>query len=192
MSQVDSSELSYVPVPGKQLIVKKGDITQEQTEAIVNPANSTLIHGGGAAKAIAVKGGAEIVRQSNDIIRRRGRLSVSEAVITGAGNLPSRYVIHVVGPQMGEGNEVEKLREAIWNVLALAESEHLVSLSMPAVSSGIFGFPKPECAKILIETALQYLTQSQGSLQRVVMCNHDQETYHLFSETLQKGRRQPR
>ena len=71
MSQVDNSELCYVPVPGKQLIVKKGDITQEQTEAIVNPANSTLIHGGGAAKAIAVKGGEEIVRQSNDIIRRR-------------------------------------------------------------------------------------------------------------------------
>lgn len=185
MSKVDSSELSYIPVPGKQLTVKKGDITEEQTEAIVNPANSTLIHGGGAAKAIAVKGGEEIVRQSRELIRRRGRLSVSEAVITGAGNLSSRYVIHVVGPQMGEGNEAEKLCEAVRNVFALAESKYLRSLSMPAISSGIFGFPKPECAKILIETAIQYLTQSQGSLQRVVMCNHDQETYHLFFEALQ-------
>lgn len=172
----------------KQIVVRIGDITDQQTDAIVNPANSRLIHGGGAARSIALKGGKEITNQSNSIIRRVGQLSVGKAVITDAGNLPCKFVIHVVGPQMGEGDEDVKLEKAVWNVLNLAESYNLRSLSMPAISSGIFGFPKDLCAAILVKTTFQFLNQPGIDLQTVVMCNHDDETANIFSRFLENKR----
>ncbi|MEN6413801.1 MAG: macro domain-containing protein [Veillonellales bacterium] len=169
-----------IQVGNKTLIVKQGDITAETSDAIVNPANSTLIHGGGAARAIAIKGGAVIQRQSNEIIRKIGCLPVGKAVITDAGLLPSKFVIHTVGPQWGEGGEPEKLKKAIFSSLQLAELYNLRSLSLPAVSSGVFGFPKQECAKILMETAFEFLQQPDIGLEQIVMCNFDDETYQIF------------
>ena len=169
---------------GKELIVKKGDITAETTDAIVNPANSQLVHGGGAARAIAVRGGAAIVAQSDAIIRKIGQLPVSKAVITEGGDLPAKFVIHVVGPQMGEGDEDGKLAKAVWNALSLAELYNLRSISMPAVSSGVFGFPKERCAVILLRTARRFLSQPGVALHTVVMCNHDGATYEIFRRHL--------
>lgn len=169
-----------ISVGKKAIGIKQGDITAENTDAIVNPANSRLQHGGGAARAIAVKGGPEIQKQSNDIIKRIGFVPVGKAVLTDAGNLPCKFVIHTVGPQWGEGNEHEKLRKAIISVLTLAELYNLKSVSMPAISSGIFGFPKTDCAKILIETAYQFLQQDGVGLEHIVMCNFDEETYQIF------------
>lgn len=166
----------------KLIIVKQGDITAESTDAIVNPANSKLQHGGGAARAISVRGGAEIQKQSNDIIRKIGSVPVGKAVITDAGNLPCKFVIHTVGPQWGEGNEHKKLRKAITSVLTLAEIYNLKSVSIPAVSSGIFGFPKKDCAEILIEAAFSFLQQKEVGLENIVMCNFDNETYQIFSQ----------
>ncbi|SDF27881.1 macro domain-containing protein [Sporolituus thermophilus] len=167
----------------RRIIIKQGDITEETTDAIVNPANSRLVHGGGAARAIAMKGGEEIVRQSNEIIRKIGHLPTTKAVITGAGNLPCKFVIHVVGPQMGEGDEDSKLKRAVWNVLTLAENYNLRTIAMPAISSGIFGFPKPRCAEVLLSTAARFLDGCAVSLQQIVMCNHDEETYRIFLHT---------
>ncbi|SHI77665.1 macro domain-containing protein [Propionispora hippei] len=169
-----------ISVGKKSVSIKQGNITAESTDAIVNPANSKLQHGGGAARAIAVKGGPEIQKQSNDIIKRIGSVPVGKAVITDAGNLLCKFVIHTVGPQWGEGNEQEKLRKAMISVLTLAELYNLKSVSIPAISSGIFGFPKTDCAKILLETAYWFLQQDGVGLEHIVMCNFDDETYQIF------------
>lgn len=169
-----------INIDGKQIIIKRGDITAEETDAIVNPANSLLRHGGGAAKSIAVKGGPTIQSQSNEIIRKIGMVSVGRAVITDAGNLLCKFVIHCVGPQWGEGNEAAKLKQAVVSSLTLAELYNLKSISMPAISSGVFGFPKLECAKILLETASEFLKRDDTNLEQIVMCNYDDETYQIF------------
>ena len=169
-----------IRIDGKRILIKQGDITAETTDAIVNPANSQLLHGGGAARAIAVKGGPAIEEQSRRLIDRIGEVPTGKAVMTDAGRLPCKFVIHTVGPVWGEGGEPEKLRRAVWNVLTLAELYNLRSVSMPAISSGVFGFPKPLCAEILLATATEFLKQPAVSLNEVVMCNHDRQTTEIF------------
>lgn len=169
-----------ITIGKRQILIKHGDITAETTDAIVNPANSCLQHGGGAAAAIVRAGGAIIQEQSNALIRKIGSVPVGKAVITDAGSLPCKFVIHTVGPRWGEGDEAAKLRKAVWNSLTLADLYNLQSISLPAISSGIFGFPKPECAKIIIQTCTEFLHQPEISLQQVVLCNHDEETYRIF------------
>ena len=169
-----------IRIDGKRILIKQGDITAETTDAIVNPANSQLLHGGGAARAIAVQGGPVIEEQSRRLIDRIGEVPTGKAVMTDAGRLPCKFVIHTVGPVWGEGDEPEKLRRAVWNVLTLAELYNLRSVSMPAISSGVFGFPKPLCAEILLATAAEFLKQPAVSLNEVVMCNHDRQTTEIF------------
>lgn len=166
----------------KVIRIKQGDITAETSDAIVNPANSALLHGGGAALAIARAGGPVINEQSQSLIRRIGEVPVSKAVMTDAGRLPCKFVIHTVGPIWGEGDEPAKLRRAIWNVLTLAELYNLRSISIPAVSSGIYGFPKPLCAEILLDTARTFLLQPGIALTEVVMCNFDAATVKIFEQ----------
>lgn len=168
---------------GKQIVVKQGDITEELADAIVNPANSRLIHGGGAAKAIALRGGEQVRLESQAIIRQCGFIPVGQAVITGAGQLPCRFVIHVVGPRAGAG-AAALLEQGVHKALSLAEEHGLKSIAMPAISSGIFGFPKPECAQILLKAAHHFLSQPPVRLQTVIMCNHDAETVQIFGQYL--------
>lgn len=166
-------------IGNKRIEIKKGNITAETSDVIVNPANSELLHGGGAARDIALKGGPVIDRQSRELIRRIGFLPVGKAVMTDAGQLPAKFVIHTVGPQWGEGNEHAKLKQTVRSCLILAELYNLKTISMPAISSGVFGFPKPECARILLTTCREFL-QGQVDLEKVVMCNFDEETYQIF------------
>jgi len=154
-----------IQINNRKIIIKQGDITEETSDAIVNAANQQLFHGGGVAAAIVRKGGAVIQQQSREIIKKIGFVPTGKAVITDSGKLPCKFVIHTVGPRMGEGNEDAKLRSAIWNALTLADLYNLKSISMPAVSSGIFGFPKDRCAKILIQTAVDFFEQ-RGYLTR--------------------------
>ena len=169
-----------ISVGNKKIHIKQGDITDETTDAIVNPANSQLMHGGGAARMIAMKGGPVINEQSRRLIERIGQVPVGKAVMTDAGNLPCKFVIHTVGPVWGEGDEPEKLRRAVWNMLTLAELYNLRSVSMPAISSGVFGFPQPLCAEILLATTAEFLKQPAVRLDEVVMCNHDRQTTEIF------------
>jgi O-acetyl-ADP-ribose deacetylase (regulator of RNase III) len=122
------------------------DLTECDVDAIVNAANSRLQHGGGVAGAIVRKGGRSIQDESDKI----GFVPVGNAAITTAGTLKARSVIHAVGPRMGEGDEDNKLMRAINSVLALALEKRLRSIAVPAISAGIFGFPKDRCAKILV------------------------------------------
>jgi O-acetyl-ADP-ribose deacetylase (regulator of RNase III) len=141
----------------KILRLVKGDITERNVDAIVNAANSYLKHGGGVATAIVRKGGRIIQEESDKIITSRGLVPVGSAVITTAGNLPCKAVIHAVGPRLGEGDEDYKLRKAVRSSLLLASEKGFKSISMPAISSGIFGFPKDRCAKILVEESKTFL-----------------------------------
>jgi len=154
----------------------RGDITERNTDAIVNAANSYLNHGGGVAAAIVRKGGSTIQDESDKI----GFVPVGSAVITTAGKLSSKAVIHVVGPRTGEGNEDEKLTNAVKNALLLASKQNFSSISMPAISSGIFGFPKDKCAKILVEESKRFLENETTSIEVIEFCIIDDETTEYF------------
>ncbi len=171
----------------------QGDITGMDTEAVVNAANAQLKLGGGVAGAIRRKGGPSIQAECNEI----GGTFVGGAVITGGGNLKARYVIHAVGPMMGEGGqktpskeEDRKLREATLNSLKLADENKLKSISFPAISTGIFGFPIGRCASIMLGTTIDYLRGEYGgsptTLERVVFCLYTPSDYSIFEETLKR------
>jgi len=161
----------------KILRLVKGDITERQVDAIVNAANSYLKHGGGVAGAIVRKGG-QIIQEESDKI---GYVPVGSAAITTAGALPAKAVIHAVGPRMGEGDEDNKLKNAVRSVLKLATEKGFKSISMPAISSGIFGFPKDRCAEILVGESERFLEEHpESSLEIVEFCIFDDETLEHF------------
>jgi O-acetyl-ADP-ribose deacetylase (regulator of RNase III) len=170
-------------IEGKILRLVQGDITERNIDAIVNAANSRLQHGGGVAGAIVKKGGQIIQEESNKI----GYAPVGTAVITGAGKLPARFIIHAVGPRMGEGDEDSKLKSAVLNCLMLASEKGLKGISIPAISSGIFGFPKDRCAEILVKEALLYIKEHpKSSLQLIEFCVYDDLTTGYFQKEFDK------
>ncbi|MBF0558354.1 MAG: macro domain-containing protein [Nitrospirae bacterium] len=170
-------------IDGKILRLVMGDITERDVDAIVNAANSSLAHGGGVAWAIVRKGGQVIQDESNAI----GYVPVGSAAITTAGKLPSQFVIHAVGPRMGEGDEDNKLKNAVSSSLELASSKGLESVSMPAISSGIFGFPKDRCARILVGTARDFLLKNSNSPVKIVeFCIFDELTLGFFKQEFDK------
>lgn len=159
------------------------DLTEREVDAIVNAANIHLRHSGGVAGAIVRKGGRVIQEESDKI----GYVPVGGAAITTGGQLKARYVIHAVGPRMGEGDEDNKLKSAINSVLNLSTEEKLRSISVPAISAGIFGFPKDRCAKILVgETAAFLKNNPAASLELVEFCIFDQEAFDYFKGEFEK------
>ncbi len=163
----------------KILRLVNGDITERNVDVIVNAANSYLKHGGGVAAAIVRKGGAIIQEESDRI--GGGFVPVGSAVITSAGKLPCMAVIHTVGPRMGEGDEDNKLLKSVQSTLALAAEKEFKSISIPAISSGIFGFPKDKCAKILVEESERFLEQNNTcSIDIIEFCIFDNETLDCF------------
>jgi putative ATPase len=172
---------------GSVVRVVQGDITTEKTEAIVNAANERLMHGGGVAGAISRKGGRTIQQESDAWVRQHGPVVTGSAAITSGGKLPAKFVIHAVGPVWGSGNEEEKLGNAVRSALSLADSHDLKSISIPGISSGIFGGPKDVCAKVITQAALEYLEQNPAtSLREVRFCNIDEATASAFVEAAQK------
>jgi O-acetyl-ADP-ribose deacetylase len=160
----------------------KGDITEQNVDVVVNPANSYLKHGGGVAGAIVRKGGKIIQTESDKI----GFVPVGSSVITTSGELPCEVIIHTVGPKMGEGNEDFKLSKAIHSCLLLASDNSYKSISIPAISSGIFGFPKDRCANILLDESIKFLQNNNTSLQMIEFCIIDDETLFHFKMKFKK------
>ncbi|MBN2180724.1 MAG: macro domain-containing protein [Sedimentisphaerales bacterium] len=163
------------------LEIIESDITEMETDAIVNAANAQLILGGGVAGAISRKGGLQIQKQCNKI----GGTYVGGAVITDAGNLKAKYVIHAVGPRMGEGDEDQKLKNATLNSLKIADENHIKSISFPAISTGIFGYPIGKCAEIMLKTTIEYIKSPTG-LERIVFCLFGRNNLTFFEERLKK------
>lgn len=153
----------------------KADITTLAVDAIVNAANSHLAHGGGVAGAIVRRGGQVIQNESDRI----GYVPVGNAAVTGAGALPSRYVIHAVGPVNGEGDEDRKLRDATVASLERAEELKIGSIAFPAISTGIFGYPLPRCARIMTNAVREFAGRAK-SLERVVFCLFDDAALREF------------
>jgi len=163
-------------INGKQLVLVQGDITEMDTDAIVNAANKDLILGAGVAGAIRTKGGPTIQEECNRI----GGAPVGGAAITTGGDLKASYVIHAVGPRMGEGDEDRKLADATRNSLKLTNEKGLASITFPAISTGIFGFPKDRCARIMLTTVAETLKKEDTSLEEVAFCLWGEETLQVF------------
>lgn len=159
------------------VVLKRADITEEDTQAIVNAANSALQHGGGVAGAIARKGGRIIQEESDNI----GYLPVGSAAITTAGNLKANYVIHAVGPRLGEGDEDEKLRNATLNSLRLANDEGITSISFPAISTGIFGYPIERCSRVML-SALHQFCAGETAIREIRFCLYDDAALAIFTQ----------
>jgi O-acetyl-ADP-ribose deacetylase (regulator of RNase III) len=148
---------------GQKLQLAQGDITEQSVDAIVNAANAHLAHGAGVAGAIVRKGGPAIQAESDQWVRAHGLVSHSKPAYTHGGELPCRYVIHAVGPRWGEGEEQLKLRQAIDGSLSLACELGLASVALPAISTGIFGFPKELAALVMLAAIKQYISQNPDS-----------------------------
>lgn len=175
--------VSTKKINNKTLRLFFGDITEREVDAIVNPANSELQHGGGVAGIIVSKGGQIIQEESNKI----GYVPVGEAVITSAGSLKAKFVIHTVGPIYGEGDEDNKLKRAIINTLNLATQKSLKSISIPAISAGIFGFPKDRCAEILVSEAIKFIKDNPYiSLEIIEFCIYNQDVLDFFKKEFEK------
>ena len=159
----------------------QGDLTAETVDAIVNAANSHLQHGGGVAGIIVRRGGYEIQAESDAWVREHGPVTHAEPAYTGAGRLQSRYVIHAVGPVWGEGDEDTKLVAAVTGSLALANRLGLSSIAFPAISTGIFGFPKERAANVIYTAIASYFKQFPSSaLLLVRLTLFDQPTVDAF------------
>jgi len=165
-----------VKVGDKKVIIKQADITEEQVDAVVNAANPYLKHGGGVAGAIVRKGGKIIQEESNKI----GYVPVGEVAVTTAGKLKAKYVIHAVGPRWGEGDEEAKLRRAVRNALSKATELKLKSIAMPAISTGIFGYPKEEGTRVILDEVVNFLKQETTTVDEVRLVSIDKATYEMF------------
>ncbi|MCJ8210075.1 O-acetyl-ADP-ribose deacetylase [Mucilaginibacter sp. RS28] len=163
----------------------KGDITKLEVDAIVNAANSSLMGGGGVDGAIHRAGGPQILEECRAIVARQGGCKTGEAVITSGGRLPAKNVIHTVGPVWNGGNrnEPELLASCYLNSVQLAFRNRISTIAFPNISTGIYGFPKPEAAEIAVTTVKNYLEQQQ-LLQQVIFICYDDENFSIYEKLL--------
>lgn len=170
-----------------RIVIEKGDITKVQADAIVNAANTSLMGGGGVDGAIHRAGGSEILDDCRKIVARQGGCKVGEAVITTAGKLPAKFVIHTVGPVWNGGTkkENEKLESCYQNALQLASDNHCKTIAFPGISTGIYKFPKENAAKIAIQTIDNFL-QNDKSVEKVILVSFDDEHFEILKNELDK------
>lgn len=164
--------------------VLKGDITKVSTDAIVNAANSSLMGGGGVDGAIHRAGGPEILKACMAIRNRQGTCKTGEAVITTAGNLPAKFVIHTVGPvwQSGNHQEDKKLDNCYTNSLNLAVDNKLTSIAFPNISTGIYKYPKEKAADVAIQAVLTFRAQRPNTINKVIFVCFDEKNFQLYQE----------
>jgi len=176
-----------MPARNKIQIIK-GDITKVIADAIVNAANSSLLGGGGVDGAIHRVGGKAILDECKKIIARQGGCKTGEAVITAAGNLPAKFVIHTVGPVWngGQNNEAQKLADCYRNSLQLAADSNCRSIAFPGISTGIYRFPKNEAAKIAITTVRQFIF-TNDKIEKVIFVCFDDEYFDLINQNVSNG-----
>jgi O-acetyl-ADP-ribose deacetylase len=172
-----------------QLQLLKGDITNIAVDAIVNAANSQLAGGGGVDGAIHRAGGPAIMRELDEIRAGIGRCDAGNAVVTGAGRLPAKYVFHAVGPVYRDGkhSEPELLESCYFNCLKLAAERDVKSISFPSISTGVYGYPIEEAAEIAVRTVATWLHDHTGPVRvakLVQFSERDHEVYRKHAEKL--------
>jgi O-acetyl-ADP-ribose deacetylase (regulator of RNase III) len=171
---------------GKTLRLVVGDITKVLVDAIVNAANSALMGGGGVDGAIHRAGGPSIMRELDVIREASGHCPTGSAVVTSAGALPAKYVFHAVGPIYRDGahGEPEQLESCYRKCLALAEERGLGSISFPAISTGIYGYPLAEAAAIAVRTVSEHLRNPGYRINEVVFVLFNQGAYDVYARLL--------
>src|SRR4030095_15254755 len=180
--------MSY-KIENTEIEVIKGDITMLDVEAIVNPANSGLVHAGGLALSIAKRGGQIINQESKKI----GNVPTGSAVITSGGSLKAKHVIHAVGPRYKDGKqgEAEKLASADRSSLEIANKKKLKSIAIPAISTGIFGYPIADASKVIVDTVVDFFNskkkeKQETTLEKVVLCLFDDDAFNNFVKETDK------
>jgi len=163
----------------------KGDITKIQVDAIVNAANTSLLGGGGVDGAIHRAGGEAILEDCKKIRSKQGGCKVGEAVITTAGKLPAKFVIHTVGPVWngGKNKEEQLLANAYTNSLTLAIENHVNTIAFPNISTGIYHFPKQKAAEIAIQSVQVFLGQNTV-IEKVIFVCFDDENFAIYQKLL--------
>lgn len=174
-------KIKLTPMP--MLMPVQGDITTIPVDAIVNAANATLLGGGGVDGAIHRAGGPQILEECQLIRAKQGGCKTGEAVITTAGKLPAKYVIHTVGPIWGDGNEEAMLTKAYWSSLQLAAQHQVQSISFPNISTGAYGFPKDRAAEIAVGTVNTFL-KDHPMIKKVLFVCYDAENLKLYQGLL--------
>ena len=171
-----------------KLVLQEGDITRIPVDAIVNAANSALAGGGGVDGAIHRAGGPGIMRELDEIRRQTGRCPTGSAVVTGAGNLPARYVFHAVGPVYRDGRhgEPELLASCYRKCLELAEEREVRTISFPAISTGVYGYPMEQAARIAIGEVQTHFAKPETGIERVIFVVYGQAAYQTFRMELDR------
>jgi O-acetyl-ADP-ribose deacetylase (regulator of RNase III) len=185
MLWIISLHMQWANAQGRSIRLVEGDITRVPVDAIANAANASLAGGGGVDGAIHRAGGPSIMRELDTIRAKSGGCPTGSAVATSAGNLPARWVLHAVGPVYRDGTrgEAELLASAYRTCLELASERGARSISFPAISTGIYGYPIEEAARIAIDTACAYL-DGPGSVEEVVFVLFGKSAYDVFSRVL--------
>jgi len=165
-----------------KIIVTQGDITDMEVDAIVNAANTRLLLGSGVAGAIRRKGGDSIQKECDKI----GSIPLGEAVVTGAGKLKAKFVIHAAGMHLGRSVCEESLREATKNSLLRADEKGVKTVALPAIGTGVGGFPLNRCAQVMIDIVVEYLKNEKTGIEKVYFVLFDMETYKVFNDYLRK------
>ena len=172
---------------GKLFTLIVGDITRVPADAIVNAANSALAGGGGVDGAIHRAGGPTLTQQLDGIRAKIGHCPTGGAVVTSAGHLPGKYVIHAVGPRYRDGKhgEPEQLASCYRTAFSLGAERQVRSISFPAISTGIYGYPLEEAAEIAVKTILEQL-KSSGIVEEAILVVYDQHAYKAHAAVLRK------
>ena len=165
-----------------KILLHQGDITKLNVDAIVNAANSTLLGGGGVDGAIHRAAGKQLLEEC----RTLNGCPTGDAKITGAYQLPANYVIHTVGPvyRGGQHHEAEQLASCYQRSLQLAVEHQITSIAFPNISTGVYGYPKPEAAKIALQAIKAFLEKNK-TLQKVIFCVFDDENYRIYNRLLE-------
>ncbi len=173
-----------------KVIIVRGDITELEADAIVNAANSYLKHGGGVALAIVRKGGKVIQEESDRYVQEHGPVPVGSVAVTNAGKLKAKYIIHAVGPVYGDEKGDEKLASAIRSALLKAEELKLMSIALPAISTGVYGYPFEKCAAIMYDV-LKEFSAHNVNLKKVTICLFQEEAYNTFKNIFEQKHHKP-
>jgi O-acetyl-ADP-ribose deacetylase (regulator of RNase III) len=168
---------------GITLQLTQGDITKVQADGLVNPANRQLSHGGGLAGVLSSKAGPALQNESNAWLAKNGPVDHKNPAYTSAGDLPHHYIIHAVGPIWGSGSEAQKLADAVVGSLSLANQLELTSIALPAISTGVFGYPLREAAEVILGQLVSYsLEEGKGSLSKLILVVYGDNAADQFSD----------
>ena len=180
--------MDWTSLSGRKIVLREGDITRIAVDAMANAANSALAGGGGVDGAIHRAGGPAIMRELDAIRARAGGCPTGSAVATGAGSLPAKYVFHAVGPVYRDGRhgEPELLAGCYRKCLALADEHAVRTISFPAISTGVYGYPPKDAAEIAIREVRRHLERPDTTVERAIFVLFGKSAYEVYRELLGK------